>query len=51
MIYGRKKGLVLDDVGIINNEQNWLEDKNITHHSHCYMKLYDLNEDKCCVVK
>ena len=41
-----KMGLVLEDVGIINNGQNRLEDKNLIHHSHCYVKLYNLNEGK-----
>jgi len=46
-----KMGLKLDDVGIINNGQNRLEDKNIIHHSHCYLKLYSPSEEKRCVVK
>lgn len=45
-----KMGLVLEDVGIINNGQNRLEDKNIIHHSHCYMKLYSPSKEKDCVV-
>lgn len=40
-----KMGLTLEDVGIINNGQNRLEDKNLIHHSHCYIKLYNLGEE------
>lgn len=36
-----KMGLTLTDVGILNNGQDRLEDKNIIHHPHCYMKLYN----------
>lgn len=46
-----KKGLKLEDIGIINNGRNRLEDKNIIHHSHCYMKLYSPSKEECCVVQ
>lgn len=45
-----KKGLGLEDIGIINNGQNRLEDKNIINHSHCYRKIYSLGKEECRVV-
>lgn len=36
-----KMGLRLEDVGIINKGQNRWEDKNIIHHSHCHMSMFD----------
>lgn len=36
-----KMGLKLENIGIINNGQNRLEDKNINNHPHCYMKRYN----------
>lgn len=36
-----KMGLKLEDIGIINKGKSRWEDKNIIHHSHCYVRMFD----------
>lgn len=41
-----KMGLRLGDIGIINKGQSRWEDKNLIHHSHCYMSMFDPRNKK-----